>query len=100
MTTLDFPPTRFLADRTASIDSTSRLTRFGVAMVQLHNDLWRITRATGEVLGYIEAYTDNTDADFGARRYRAKRMRSAQRASVPLGEFWSIDDAVDCFRFN
>jgi len=27
-------------------------------------------------------------------------MFSSRRASMPLGEFWSIDDAIDCFRFS
>jgi hypothetical protein len=69
--------------------------RFGIAMIQLHDELWRVTRSTGEVLGYIESFPEN-----GTLRYRAKRMFSSQRRSLPLGEFWSIDDAVDCFRFG
>lgn len=92
MTTFDFPSTAFLSRDVA------RVNRHGVAMVQLHNDLWRVTRTSGEVLGYIEAFPEN-----GELRYRAKRMfagsaAAVQRRSMPLGEFWSIDDAVDCFR--
>jgi hypothetical protein len=69
--------------------------RFGITLVQLHDELWRVTRKSGEVLGYIDSFTER-----GGRRFRAKRMFSAQRPSLPLGEFWSIDDAVDCFRFS
>ena len=86
MTTLDFVDNRI---------NTTVVNRFGIAMIQLHDELWRVTRSTGEVLGYIESFIDRGD-----RRYRAKRMVSAQRRSLPLGEFWSIDDAIDCFRFN
>jgi hypothetical protein len=82
MTTLDF------------VDNIA-VDRFGIAMIQLHDELWRVTRGTGEVLGYIEAF-----AEGGAQRFRAKRMFSSQRRSLPLGEFWSIDDAIDCFRFS
>jgi hypothetical protein len=82
MTVLDFAPDVSFA-------------RFGIALVQLHDELWRVTRNSGEVLGYIESFPDR-----GSLRFRAKRMFSAQRPSLPLGEFWSIDDAVDCFRFN
>jgi hypothetical protein len=82
MTVLDFAP-------------TASYTRFGVALVQLHDALWRVTRSSGEVLGYIESFDERAGT-----RYRAKRMFSAQRPSLPLGEFWSIDDAVDCFRFS
>jgi hypothetical protein len=74
---------------------TPALNRFGIALVQLHDELWRVTRESGEVLGYIESFLDR-----GERRFRAKRMFSAQRPSLPLGEFWSIGDAVDCFRFG
>ena len=82
MTTLDF------------VESTA-VTRFGITLVQLHDELWRVTRRSGEVLGYIEAFTQAGD-----RRFRAKRMFSAQRPSLALGEFWQLDDAVDCFRFS
>jgi hypothetical protein len=47
------------------------------------------------VLGYIDSFDDS-----GLRRFRAKRMFTARRASLPLGEFWSIEDAIDCFRFS
>lgn len=77
MTVLDFAPSA---------------TRGGVASVRVHNDLWRITRRDGEVLGYIE----RSDTAAGAR-YLAKRMR--QRRFFPVGEFWDFGTAVDCFRF-
>lgn len=83
MTILDFPGTKVPAVRT------------GIAMVQLHNDLWRVTRTSGEVLGYIEGFIEGGD-----RRYRAKRMLTGAARSLPLGDFWNIDDAIDCFRFN
>jgi hypothetical protein len=82
MTTLDF------------VDNIA-VDRFGIAMIQLHDELWRVTRSTGEVLGYVEAFLEG-----GATRFRAKRMFTSQRRSMPLGEFWSIDDAIDCFRFS
>jgi hypothetical protein len=88
VTTLDFVSTSSLVAR----DSVNR---FGIALVQLHNELWRVTRRSGEVLGYIESFDES-----GQERFRAKRMFSSRRASLPLGEFWSIDDAIDCFRFN
>lgn len=72
---------------------TTPIVRPGVAMVQLHDALWRVTRPSGEVLGYIESFVDAGDV-----RFRAKRLLSGQRRSLPLGEFWSIDDAIDCFR--
>jgi hypothetical protein len=88
MTTLDFVGT-------TSFVSTARVDRFGIALVQLHDELWRVTRRSGEVLGYIESFLEA-----GERRFRAKRMFASRRQSLPLGEFWSIDDAIDCFRFS
>ena len=87
MATLDFAgPADRLADSVA--------TRFGVAVIQLHDDLWRVTRSGGEVLGYVER-----TASAAGQRFAAKRMLQRQRRFLPVGEFWSMDDALDCFRF-
>jgi hypothetical protein len=80
VTTLDFAP-------------TAPLTR-GVATIQLNDDLWRITRASGEVLGYVERFSTAA-----GHRFVAKRMLQRQRRFLPVGEFWSADDAMECFRF-
>lgn len=80
MTTLDFAGTR--------------PTQTGVATVQLGDDLWRITRAGGEVLGYIERHLTAA-----GQRFTAKRMMQRQRRFLPIGDFWTIEDALDCFRF-
>lgn len=74
--------------------STATAIRPGVSTVQVGDDLWRITRTTGEVLGYVERVT--TPA---GHRYTAKRMLQRQRRFLPVGEFWTVDDAMDCFRF-
>jgi hypothetical protein len=103
MTTLDFVATNshVSSDRAANRSvARDRVGRFGIALIQLHeqrdghSELWRVTRRSGEVLGYIEGFDES-----GSARFRAKRMFSARRPSLPLGEFWSIDDAIDCFRF-
>jgi hypothetical protein len=69
-------------------------TRSGVVTVQLHDDLWRVTRADGEVLGYV----DRT-ATAAGDRFSARRMLPRQRRFLSVGEFWRFDDAMDCFRF-
>lgn len=66
--------------------------RISVAVVQLHDELWRITRPDGEVLGYIEQFS----SEFGDR-YRAKRFIVRQRRFIAMGEFWSMDDAIALF---
>jgi hypothetical protein len=60
----------------------------------LHDDLWRITRDDGEVLGYVERAVSQAGS-----RFTAKRMVQRQRRFLPIGEFWSMDDALECFRF-
>ena len=87
MTTLDFGANT-LGGGTATISP-------GLALVQLHDALWRVTRPDGEVLGYIEQLVERDGL-----RYRAKRLIVRQRRFVSIGEFWRMDDAVDCFRFG
>lgn len=81
MTTLDFA-------------GPSTGSRTGVTVIQLHDDLWRVTRRDGEVLGYVERSTAA-----GGHRFQAKRMLPRQRRFLPIGQFWSLDDAMECFRF-
>ncbi|HMM83085.1 MAG TPA: hypothetical protein PJ998_07900 [Terrimesophilobacter sp.] len=85
MTTFDF----------AGASLLERPVRNGINLVRLHDDLWRVTRSDGEVLGYVEGFDEPR-----GRRYRSKRLIALQRRFLPLGEFWSFDDAVDCLRFG
>lgn len=78
MTVLDFAPS----------------VRRGAAAIQLHDDLWRITRADGEVLGYVERRSTAAGP-----RFVAKRMIQRQQRFLPVGEFWEFTAAMDCFRF-
>lgn len=87
MTTLAFVENDFVAP--------TPLVRPGIAMVRVHDELWRLTRPDGDVLGYIERF-----AEPRGDRYRAKRLNALRRRFLVLGEFWSIDDAIDCFRFS
>jgi hypothetical protein len=72
---------------------TAPTVRPGISLVELANGQWRVTRATGEVLGYIESVDEGRD-----RKFSSRRLVSNQRASLPLGDFWQMDDAIDCFR--
>ena len=96
MTILDFAPS-YLTPETDPVAQgvfDRAATRLGVASIQLHDDLWRVTRTDGEVLGYIEQVTTAAGS-----RFVAKRMLQRQRRFLPVGEFWTVDDAMDCFRF-
>jgi len=68
------------------------ITRAGLALVRVHDDLWRITRTDGEVLGYVERF-----AVRDGLRYRAKRYMARQGRFVAMGDFWGFASAVDCF---
>lgn len=71
-----------------------RSTADSVAVVQLNDSLWRITRPEGDVLGYIESFSAA-----GGPRFRAKRFLATSRRFMVDGEFWAIDDALECFRY-
>ena len=64
-------------------------------LVRVNDRLWRVTRQTGEILGYVESFESP-----GGDRYRAKRYVPRARRFDVLGEFWRIDDATDALRFG
>ncbi len=91
MTNITFTATTPGSYATATpLDST----RGGIRLVQVRDDLARVTRPSGEVLGYVERFIDPQ-----GERFRAKRFLARQRRFVEIGEFWSSADATDCFRF-
>lgn len=65
----------------------------GLNLVRVNDYLWRVVRPVGELIGYVELVTTP-----GGTRYRAKRFLSVQRRALIDGEFWAMDDAVECFR--
>ncbi|MES2092364.1 MAG: hypothetical protein V4531_00945 [Actinomycetota bacterium] len=79
---------------TLAFSGTQTVGRPGLLLVPLHDELWRVTRPTGEVLGYLEKFRVPTGV-----RFRAKRFLVRQRRFVEMGEFWKMDDAIDCFGF-
>lgn len=89
-TTLLTPP----ATRPAAQHLPLAEIRGGLRLVQVRDDLSRVTTASGEVLGYVERH-DDPQGD----RWRAKRFLARQRRFVEIGDFWSRSDATDCFRF-
>lgn len=74
-----------------AIASVTSRHRTGLSLVRVKDDLWRATVADGRILGHIER---RDDAD--GTTYVAKRLVPAQARFHTLGEFWEIDDAMDC----
>jgi hypothetical protein len=65
--------------------------RTGLNLVRVKDDLWRATVADGRILGHIE----RRDAADGTV-FVAKRLAPQSARFHTLGEFWRIDDAMDC----
>lgn len=69
-------------------------TRGTLQVLDVRDDLSRISRANGEIVGYI----DRIDVA-GGPAYRARRYVAAERRFVALPNVWNADDAVDMLRF-
>ena len=91
MTILDFATT----GTTGAGHDTLDVRIPGLTAAQLHDSLWRVTRPAGDVVGYIERFSESRGI-----RYRAKRLIVRQQRFVPIGEFWSMHEALECFRMN
>ena len=93
VTILDFATTS--ATSTATDRDEFELRLAGLTASQLHDSLWRVTRPAGDVVGYIERFSESRGI-----RYRAKRLIVRQQRFVPIGEFWTMHEALQCFRMN
>lgn len=69
--------------------------RGDLRILDVRDDLSRVTRANGEIVGYV----DRVDVA-GGTAYRARRYVSTERRFVALPNVWSADDAVDCLRWG
>ncbi|MCU1542951.1 MAG: hypothetical protein JWM50_816 [Microbacteriaceae bacterium] len=78
-----------ILDFASATSSASGVKAPRIHAVQLHDELWRVTRPDGEVVGYIERFAESRGI-----RFRAKRLIVRQQRFVAIGEFWSMDDAL------
>jgi hypothetical protein len=72
----------------------------GLDFTQLNNGLWRVTRADGSVLGYVEQPTPPVAAVSATKGFVAKRLSNDRRSFFTLGEFRSFTEALECLRFS
>ena len=79
----------------AALPGAATGSRSAARLQQVNDRLWRVTRPSGEMLGYVESF-DSPAGD----RYRAKRYLLRARRFDVLGEFWRIEDATDALRFG
>lgn len=80
---------RYGSAANASIDLARQ--RTGLNLVRVKDDLWRATVADGRILGHIERRNASDGTIF-----IAKRLAPSSARFHTLGEFWRIDDAMDC----
>jgi hypothetical protein len=66
----------------------------GLEIVPRRGALWRVARADGLVLGYVERVSDELGAF-----YRSKRLVGRAERFDILGEFGVADDAVEALRY-
>jgi hypothetical protein len=66
----------------------------GLQIVPRRGALWRVARADGLVLGYVERIDDET-----GQHYRSKRLIGRAERFDVVGEFGAADDAVDALRY-
>lgn len=65
----------------------------GIDIVPRRGALWRVARADGLVLGYVERVTDAAGA-----HYLSKRLVGRAASFDVIGAFSAADDAVDALR--
>ncbi len=59
---------------------------------RVRDGYWRVTAASGIVLGYVEEVENE-----GRLRYRATRLHPPLRL-LPIGEFGGREEAAECLR--
>jgi hypothetical protein len=62
------------------------------ALRRIRDGYWRVTAASGVVLGYLEQVEPDPRP-----RYRAKRLLASAQV-VEVGEFGDLAEAVECLR--
>ncbi|WP_144764292.1 hypothetical protein [Curtobacterium sp. 9128] len=68
--------------------------RGDLRILDVRDDLSRVTRSNGEIVGYVDRVQVAGDVAYRARRYVA-----TERRFIELPNVWSVDDAVDCLRW-
>ena len=66
-------------------------TRTGIELVVVHERLWRVLSRDGRILGHVERVNTASGDTFIAKRFSPVRA-----TFLSLGQFWNIQDAIDC----
>lgn len=74
----------------------ARHARHGIRVVPLASGLHRVVWESGEILGYLQP----GDPSEPGSRWLSKRLARGAPRFTELGEFDSVDDAIDALRFG
>ena len=66
------------------------------ALRRVREGYWRVTAASGHVLGYVELRAGE-HGETGGPRFTAKRLLPSL-VVVPIGDFGSAEEAMECLR--
>ena len=58
-------------------------------------ELWRVLDGERRVIGHVRRVAEGPD-----ERFRALRYHPTRRNLIPVGDFWSADEAVKCLAFS
>ncbi|MCU1528949.1 MAG: hypothetical protein JWP75_2712, partial [Frondihabitans sp.] len=77
MTSITFTNAPYSSPAPGSVATAEPLEvlRGGITLVQLHDDLARVTLPSGEVLGYVERFIHPQGERFRAQRFMARQRR-------------------------
>ncbi|MBF4462216.1 MULTISPECIES: hypothetical protein [unclassified Rathayibacter] len=73
--------------------STLHAIRMPPTLTRVNGRLWRVSSASGAVVGHIESVDDPQ-----GERFKARLLRAGMPSGAELGEFWNVDDAIEVFR--
>ncbi|QHC59037.1 hypothetical protein [Rathayibacter sp. VKM Ac-2760] len=73
--------------------TTLHATRVPPTLTRVNARLWRVSTGAGSIVGHVEL----VDGPQG-EKYRARLLRAGMPAGAEIGEFWSVEDAIEVFR--
>ncbi|CAN5150506.1 hypothetical protein BH09ACT6_BH09ACT6_09600 [soil metagenome] len=83
---------------TARVSSRSRIPTTAPTLWQVRPTLWRVIRTDGSLAGYIESASGDRAGVATEPRFEARRLIVSTRQVMGIGDFSTIDDALQCFQ--
>ncbi|MFB7250592.1 hypothetical protein [Microbacterium sp. NPDC056234] len=74
--------------------ATPKLSSSRENLIRAGDHLWRVQDGAGRILGHLRIAAEPLGL-----RYRAERLHLASGAFRLIGEFWTVDEAVQTLRY-